>query len=73
MKANSSRAVLNTFADLGYLQSVWRYHARIVAAICDEEYAEGKRLLIEHMQLLSARGAPMELPTGANGAVMPLR
>jgi DNA-binding FadR family transcriptional regulator len=64
---------LNTFADLGYLQSVWRYHARIVAAICAGEYAEGKRLLIEHMQLLSARGAPMELPTGANGAVMALR
>ena len=64
---------LNTFADLGYLQAVWTYHDRIVAAICAGEYAEGKRLLIEHMQLLSARGAPMELPTGANGAVMALR
>ena len=64
---------LNTFADLGYLQSVWRYHARIVAAICDGEYAAGKRLLIEHMQLLSARGAPMELPTGANSALTALR
>ena len=64
---------LNTFADLGYLQSVWRYHARIVAAICAGEYAEGKRLLIEHMQLLSARGAPMELPAGANGALAALR
>lgn len=60
---------LNTFADLGYLQAVWRYHHRIVVAICDGEYAEGKRLLIEHMQLLNARGAPMELPNGANGAV----
>ena len=64
---------LNTFADLGYLQAVWTYHDRIVAAICAGEHAEGKRLLIEHMQLLSARGAPMELPTGANGAVMALR
>ena len=64
---------LNTFADLGYLQAVWTYHDRIVAAICAGEYAEGKRLLIEHMQLLSARGAPMELPTGANGAVLALR
>lgn len=64
---------LNTFADLGYLQAVWRYHERIVAAICAGEYAEGKRLLIEHMQLLSARGTPMELPAAANGAVVALR
>ena len=35
--------------------------------------AAGKRLLIEHMQLLSARGAPMELPIAANGAVLALR
>lgn len=64
---------LNTFADLGYLQAVWHYHDRIVAAICAGEYAEGKRLLVEHMHLLSARGAPMELPAGANGAVPALR
>ena len=65
---------LNTFADLGYLQAVWRYHERMVAAICAGEYAEGKRLLIEHMQLLSARGTPMELPAAANGrAVTALR
>ncbi len=64
---------LNTFADLGYLQAVWRYHERIVAAICAGQYAEGKRLLIEHMQLLSARGTPMELPAGANSAVAALR
>ncbi len=64
---------LNTFADLGYLQAVWRYHERMVAAICAGEYTEGKRLLIEHMQLLSARGTPMELPAAANGAVTALR
>lgn len=58
---------LNTFADLGYLQAVWRYHDEIVAAICAGEYAAGKRLLVEHMQLLNIRGAPMEMPapTGA--------
>jgi DNA-binding FadR family transcriptional regulator len=52
---------LNTFADLGYLQAVWRYHDAIVEAICAGEVAEGKRLLTEHMQLLNARGAPMEM------------
>jgi DNA-binding FadR family transcriptional regulator len=60
---------LNTFADLGYLQAVWQYHEHIVAAICAGEVAEGKRLLIEHMQLLSARGTSMELPAGANGVM----
>lgn len=64
---------LNTFADLGYLQAVWRYHEQIVAAICAGEYELGKRLLVEHMQLLTARGAPMELPTTANGAPVGLR
>jgi DNA-binding FadR family transcriptional regulator len=52
---------LNTFADLGYLQAVWRYHEAIVAAISAGEVVEGKRLLVEHMQLLNARGAPMEM------------
>jgi DNA-binding FadR family transcriptional regulator len=56
---------LNTFADLGYLQAVWRYHDAIVEAICAGEVAEGKRLLAEHMQLLNARGAPMEMSTSA--------
>jgi len=60
---------LNTFADLGYLQAVWQYHDRIVTAICAGEVAEGKRLLIEHMTLLSARGTSMELPPAANGVM----
>lgn len=55
---------LNTFADLSYLQAVWRYHEQIVETICAGAVAEGKRLLIEHMQLLSARGAAMEMPAG---------
>lgn len=53
---------LNTFADLGYLQAVWQYHERIVNAICAGDFAEGKRLLMEHMTLLSARGQAMETP-----------
>jgi DNA-binding FadR family transcriptional regulator len=61
---------LNTFADLGYLQAVWQYHDRIVTAICAGEVAEGKRLLMEHMTLLSSRGTLMELPAGANGVIV---
>lgn len=62
---------LNTYADYAYLQEVWRYHERIVDAICRGETAEGKRLLIEHMQLLSARGVAMETPAPVNGAMTP--
>ena len=61
---------LHTFADLGYLQAVWRYHERIVDAICAGETAEGKRLLVEHMKLLSARGTSMEAPVNVDEAVL---
>jgi DNA-binding FadR family transcriptional regulator len=51
---------LNTYADLPYLQEVWDYHERIVDAICAGEVARGKRLLIEHMQLLKKRGISIQ-------------
>jgi len=62
---------LNTYADYGYLQEVWRYHEHIVEAICQGRPAEGKQLLIEHMQLLSARGASIEMPVHTNGVAAP--
>ena len=61
---------LNTYADYVYLQAVWRYHERIVDALCAGEVAEGKRLLIEHMQLLNARGVSMEAPVRTNGTAV---
>ncbi|MEZ4866851.1 MAG: FCD domain-containing protein [Caldilineaceae bacterium] len=51
---------LNTYADYKYLEKVWRYHEQIVNALCSGDYAQGKQLLIEHMQLLSGRGISME-------------
>lgn len=51
---------LNTYADIYYLQEVWDYHARIVDAIEAGDTALGKRLMIEHMQLLSQRGISIE-------------
>ena len=62
---------LNTYADYGYLQEVWRYHERIVEAICRGEVAAGKQLLVEHMRLLSARGVAIELPMRTQGAAAP--
>lgn len=52
---------LNTYADYGYLRAVWRYHEQIVDAICAGQVAEGKQLLIEHMQLLNERGLALEV------------
>jgi DNA-binding FadR family transcriptional regulator len=53
---------LNTYADLGYLQTVWTYHERIVAAICRGEFDTGKALLSEHHQLLDEMGNSHEAP-----------
>jgi DNA-binding FadR family transcriptional regulator len=53
---------LNTYADLGYLQTVWTYHERIVAAICSGEFEAGKVLLAEHHHLLDEMGNSHEAP-----------
>ena len=51
---------LNTYADYAYLQKVWEYHRRIVNSLVTKEYDEGKRLLVEHTQLLSSHGISTE-------------
>jgi len=53
---------LNTYADYGYLQEVWDYHARITDAIRAGDYATGKALLIQHMSLIDKMGVAHELP-----------
>ena len=56
---------LNTYADYGYLRSVWEFHGRIVEAIVAGDCALGKHLLREHMQLLTSRGVAMEVHVAA--------
>lgn len=51
---------LNTYADYEYLQEVWRYHRQIVEMIAAKNIDEGKRLLVEHMTLLSSHGISTE-------------
>ena len=51
---------LNTYADYGYLQEVWSYHLRIAEAIEAGDYAAGKELLIQHMQLIDKMGVAHE-------------
>ena len=55
---------LNTYADYGYLQDVWTYHERIVAALCAGDCASGKALLAEHHRLLDKMGNSHEAPGG---------
>jgi DNA-binding FadR family transcriptional regulator len=43
---------LTRFADYQYWLDVWTYHDDIVAAIEAGDFEEGRRLLIEHFQLL---------------------
>lgn len=43
---------LNTYADLSYHQTVWEYHAGMVRAIEAGDAEKGRRLLVEHMNLV---------------------
>jgi DNA-binding FadR family transcriptional regulator len=43
---------LNRYSDYDYLQRVWEYHARILDAICQSDYAAAQQLYIEHTRLL---------------------
>ena len=51
---------LHTYTDYNYLQKVWRYHEAIVETIVRGDYDEGRKLLIEHMQLLTDLGISIE-------------
>ncbi len=42
----------NVYADLEYLQTVWKYHQEMVDAICSGDAEAGYRALVEHKKLL---------------------
>lgn len=46
---------LNLYADYRYLQQVWKYHQKMVDAICTGDYEAGYQALLEHMNLLDDR------------------
>lgn len=48
-------AGLNLYTDYSYLEQVWQFHRRMVAAIEKGNAQEGRSLLLEHMNLLSHR------------------
>lgn len=48
---------LSQYTELSYLRSVWQYHSRIVHALAEDDFDEGYRLLLEHMELIKDRTA----------------
>ncbi len=50
---------LAVFTDYNYLQTVWKYHQKMVDAICTNDYTAGYQALIEHMDLLQQRSKPV--------------
>ncbi len=49
------RVGLSTYTDYAYLEQVWRYHEKMVTAICEGQYEAGYQALVEHTALIAAR------------------
>lgn len=43
---------LTRLASYDYWLNVWNYHERLVDAICNDDFARGRELLVEHFRLL---------------------
>ena len=46
---------LNRYAEYDYLTAVWRYHQKMVDAICAGDFDAGYAALVEHTRLLQVR------------------
>jgi len=57
---------LNTYADITYLQKVWKYHLAIAQAIADNEIKKAYRLLEDHIALIDTRDDVQRSPENAN-------
>lgn len=53
---------LNLYTDLSYLSNVWRYHKRMVDAVCSGNFQDGYHALMEHTDLLHDRPAVAARP-----------
>jgi DNA-binding GntR family transcriptional regulator len=60
---------LTRFVSYAYWVDVWTYHERIVEALCCNDFALGRQLLVEHFSLL--RALPEMATEPAPGAVQP--
>jgi DNA-binding FadR family transcriptional regulator len=48
---------LNVYADYNYLEQVWKYHERMVEAICAGDFKAGYEALLNHTDLIYMRPA----------------
>jgi DNA-binding FadR family transcriptional regulator len=56
---------LTRFADYQYWLDVWNYHQQIVEAICRDDFENGRKILVEHFELLPTVTHPsVNGPTG---------
>ena len=46
---------LNQYAGLDYLEEVWRCHHKMVEAFHSQDFEGGKRIMVEHFDLMSQR------------------
>ena len=54
---------MTRFASYTYWIEVWTYHERIVDALCNNDFALGRQLLVEHFSLLKSLPMPaIEVP-----------
>lgn len=53
---------LTRFADYQYWLDVWQYHQQIVDAICNEEFEDGREILVKHFDLLPTVTHPTMTP-----------
>ncbi len=47
---------MNLYTELGYLEQVWKYHQKMVEAICNNQVDLGYKALVEHKDLIYHRG-----------------
>jgi DNA-binding FadR family transcriptional regulator len=51
-------AGMEIYRDINYVDRVWQYHGRIAEQIKTGNYTQGMQILLEHMDLISARERP---------------
>jgi len=49
---------LSVYSDYEYVKNVWKYHEKMVDAICTGDFSSGHFALIEHLNLINLRAKP---------------
>lgn len=49
---------LDMYNDFNYLEMIWKYHEKMVNALCDENISAAFHALVEHVDLITLRKVP---------------